>query len=213
MRMNLSLWNLALAAFLSGCAGQADERIGSGPITLGPRMQAAIDKYLNSGSPGAFAMADNGAYGYGYCPADSCRPYATGNLAITSCETKSKGAPCYIYAVGTKVVWRGAKTRSRPASNSSKPNINSNQTKTARSPQGLSLDYAARAAFDTYWLLDTQRAFAVAPDSDAWGWAECKDRICGRESLVVEAINDCRVYSKGRPCRLYAFGREVVWRD
>lgn len=105
-RMKLT-FGVAALAFLAGCAGIEDDRIGSGPITLSPRTQAAFEEYLNVDEPLVFAVtADGRTWGYSLCELWECQLMKEETIAIEFCRKGSDGKPCYIYAMGTKIVWR-----------------------------------------------------------------------------------------------------------
>ena len=93
-----------LFLLVAGC-GLTDPYVGTGPITLSPDAEAGFAYYQELMSPSHFALAADGrAYGYSYCPAGGC----VGNgqtAAIDSCQQRSGGVPCRIYAKGRAVVW------------------------------------------------------------------------------------------------------------
>lgn len=80
---------------------------GTGPIKLSPRTQAAFTQgYLRLDTPLAFAVSEDGeTYGATACPESACRGMFEHD-AIRSCEQRSHGKRCYLYAVGRQVVWR-----------------------------------------------------------------------------------------------------------
>ena len=91
---------LAGGGLLQGCDGGA---IGQGPIELSPAVQAAYDKYLHAGEPGAFVIGERGTY-YSYCQSTGCRP---GDVQVAMRLCRSEGdEDCRIYDVGGRVVWR-----------------------------------------------------------------------------------------------------------
>lgn len=94
---------LASALLLAGCAGPP---VGSGPVRLGPGMQAAYQKYRATMQPGAFAISADGGVGYTWCNSLSgCRGNEVAQ-ALASCR-RSARTPCYLYDVNGKVVWQG----------------------------------------------------------------------------------------------------------
>jgi len=96
-----------LALFLAGCQTTGSSTIGSGPITLSPRIQAAFDKFNKShGSTFAVAIDGSSSYYYFYCSEVKCYDHVgERQLAIEGCEKSSNGVPCKIYALLDGVVW------------------------------------------------------------------------------------------------------------
>ena len=93
---------------LVGCQTNEDY-FGSGPLSLSPRTKAGFARYMDPNiNASYFAISEDGGrtgHSWAYCPAGQC----VGNemmLAIRSCETRSKGMSCKIYAEGDNIVWR-----------------------------------------------------------------------------------------------------------
>ncbi len=95
---------LPLVLLVAGCS-LTDPYVGTGPITLSPAAQAGFAHYQALKSPSHFAIAADGhTYGYSYCASGSC----TGNsqtAALDSCQQRSNGVACRLYAKGRAVVW------------------------------------------------------------------------------------------------------------
>ena len=111
-----SLILLVCVLVLSACQ---DGAVGSGPLTLSPKTQAAFEAYKNENGPIAFFVAIDGkAYGYRKCASSSCSVYDNTIQAQKLCEKHSRGLPCKIYARKRNIVWEGAihGTASEPAS-------------------------------------------------------------------------------------------------
>jgi len=100
---------MVLPFFLSACPTNKDY-FGTGPLALSPSMEAAFIKDKKSGiNSSYFAISENGRRaGWSFCPAGQCG----GNslmLAIHTCENRSGGNECRIYAEGPTVVWDSSK--------------------------------------------------------------------------------------------------------
>lgn len=96
---------------LASC-GATDPNIGSGPITLSPGVQQALDEYLSKRDPYYFAVSTDGTVAhYTYCPDARCRRVGTAARAIYYCE--QSGKECKIYARREEVVWQGVDRPSR----------------------------------------------------------------------------------------------------
>lgn len=95
---------LPIILLVAGCS-LTDPYVGTGPITLSPAAQTGFAHYQGLNSPSHFALAADGrAYGYSYCANSSC----TGNgqtAALDSCQQRSAGVACRLYAKGRNVVW------------------------------------------------------------------------------------------------------------
>ncbi len=85
---------------------------GSGPLLLSPRAQRNIKEYLEYADPVAFAIAADGIGSYGiYCQNAPRLGSGMKEAAVQGCLSRAQGSPCYIYAVGRKVVWNGPVTK------------------------------------------------------------------------------------------------------
>ena len=93
-----------IPTLLMGC--QSSD-YGKGPIYLSPRIQDVFEKYKSLDDPGFFAISPDGrSVGWSYCARESIRCGGNGKyIAITSCEKRSRGVRCQIYAAGRSVVW------------------------------------------------------------------------------------------------------------
>jgi hypothetical protein len=81
-----------------------DQRVGSGPITFSPRVQAGYDEYRSTPGPGAFVVNQSGQAFSTACASTECRGGAI-SQALQMCR-KADGGECYIYDIGGQVVWR-----------------------------------------------------------------------------------------------------------
>lgn len=92
-----------------------DSRIGSGPITLSPHVQAGFERYRAHNQPHDFAVSTDGrSYHYTFCQEVDC--LYDWNQAIERCErsARKRGHRCKLYAIDGKVVWRGAEVAALP---------------------------------------------------------------------------------------------------
>ncbi len=94
---------------LSAC--QNGGAVGSGPLTLSPKAQAALRDYMKNTKPMVFVVSTDGrAYSYRYCPEayDGCMRSSDTFRALENCREYSRGVPCKVYAKGHSIVWEGA---------------------------------------------------------------------------------------------------------
>jgi len=118
MRTSIGLF-LLLPVLLAGCATRQEltQYTGHGPITLSPQMELAWEqRYLALGTPRAFAVSQDGKMAaWNGCPVKEQRVGNTNYVceythmivkAVTECQTKSNGAPCFLYGWVGKVVWK-----------------------------------------------------------------------------------------------------------
>ena len=80
--------------------------IGQGQIELSYSVEQAWNKYLDFHDPLYFAVTNDGTgYSYIYCTSTPC--VSSEKLdAIESCQRRTGGRKCYLYAVGRKIVWK-----------------------------------------------------------------------------------------------------------
>ncbi len=95
---------------LAACQTSNLSDVGSGPITLSPKIYGWFQAYVNK-DPMVFAVSEDGKNAfYWWCiDATACPIRATERLnAIHRCETLYGGSktPCHIFAVRDKIVWQ-----------------------------------------------------------------------------------------------------------
>ncbi|HAA91266.1 MAG TPA: hypothetical protein DCS82_01305 [Rhodospirillaceae bacterium] len=104
-----------LSAFITATLGSTafGGEVGKGPITLSNKVKRYLERYLDEGEPGAFAITADGKYAlYMFCPGAFCSDEAyIKQDTVDNCETKAEKrgitAPCRILAVGDEIVWDG----------------------------------------------------------------------------------------------------------
>ncbi len=80
--------------------------IGTGPIELSPRAQAAYEKYASSRKPYMFVVTEDGKhFQYYYCEEARCLRGGGTARAIDDCQKWSGGRRCYVYDRDGKIVW------------------------------------------------------------------------------------------------------------
>ena len=97
----------AAVLILAGCQGNSSY-IGEGPLVLAPRIEHFFNEiYMKEhADSGIAAVSTDGNYlAYNYCPDTACRSSAF-TSAVFYCESRYKKAPCKIYAIRDKIVWR-----------------------------------------------------------------------------------------------------------
>lgn len=204
----LKLMVVALGCWLCvACAGD-DDRIGSGPVTLSPRIAEAPEEYLAVDTPEAFAITRDGWYaGWIHCADLACGPFDMMSRALELCEEVSRGTKCFIYARKRLVVWRGENRPTREVPTAVATDV----------PDHVLLrNYPdIRAGYMVYLGQGNRGAFAVAANNSEWGmsWDDCPDGPCQPEDLVAEAIAACQAAASGAECLLFALGDRIVWLD
>ncbi len=109
MTMRTAMLAVVAGTLVSGCLGP-DPLVGKGAVNLSPGVQKGFEQYKQERSPGHFAVSADGRYAqYNYCPDGRCLR-GSKNSVIHSCEKRSKGSPCKIYAAYGQVVWQDAET-------------------------------------------------------------------------------------------------------
>ncbi|NJO36633.1 MAG: hypothetical protein HC871_02190 [Rhizobiales bacterium] len=100
---------MMIAAFFASLAGGClppDPNIGTGPVALSPNVQANYQDYLETRSPGYFAITQDGSGSfYNYCSAGRCYKTSS-NSVIHECEKINPGKSCKVYASKGQVVWQ-----------------------------------------------------------------------------------------------------------
>ena len=103
---NVALAVLA-AALVAGCKTVGGVK-GSGPLTVAPNVAAGFETYKTKAKPLTFAVSTDGQdYSYYFCPGTPCDSSHATPEAIASCQGRSGGVPCKIFAIGREVVWDG----------------------------------------------------------------------------------------------------------
>lgn len=100
-------FTLCFVFLLFACQTTGGSTIGSGPITLSPRIQQYFDNYKADNGM-LFSVAVDGKSGlyYFYCPDIACREMpGARQTTIDRCEKNSNGVPCKIYALRDEIVW------------------------------------------------------------------------------------------------------------
>lgn len=75
----------------------------------------------------------------------------------------------------------------------------------------ITLSERTMVAFEYYLSHERPTDFAVSADGTAYGYSVCNDFSC-QDSYGDVALSECRRRSKGQACRLFATGRDVVWK-
>ena len=78
----------------------------------------------------------------------------------------------------------------------------------------ITLSNAAQKSFDKY-LQSNPAAFAISEDGfSSWGYYYCRDVLCKgtNQSSMYDAIKLCERRSKGKTCKIYAIGRDIIWK-
>lgn len=97
---------LALAGALLASCSNVPVEVGSGPIKLSDKAQAAYDKYASSRSPIVFVATEDGQhFQYNYCVDARCRKGGGSARAIAECQYLSDGKRCYVYDRTGQIVW------------------------------------------------------------------------------------------------------------
>lgn len=104
-----------IALLLGGCITTENQYYGKGPVpTLAPNVAADLKNYFSTKQNiRAFAVTADGQHGgRSYCGSEGTpgsRCYGAEYAAIGSCETVSRGRPCYVLASGNEIVWKDEK--------------------------------------------------------------------------------------------------------
>lgn len=97
---------ITLAGFFAASCSNVPVEVGSGPIELSGKAQAAYDEYASSRAPTVFVVSEDGEnYQYSYCVDARCRKGGGTARAITECQVWSDGKRCYVYDRLGKIVW------------------------------------------------------------------------------------------------------------
>lgn len=96
-----------LAMMLPLISAGCESVYGSGPITLSPRAQAELDRYMSNPSAGSFAVPPDGSVGIWYSCNESSIRCANNTIgpAVRLCNQYTNRQDCKIYAVGREIVW------------------------------------------------------------------------------------------------------------
>jgi hypothetical protein len=71
-----------------------------------------------------------------------------------------------------------------------------------------------QASFEGYKARDAPLYFAVTEDGSSSSYIYCVGGVnCTASTTRMATLNRCRSANPGRECKLYAIGRNVVWRD
>ncbi len=95
-------------ALLLLCAACQDPDFGSGPIALGPAVQASFDEYMTRDAPACFAITGDGfgSY-YVYCVGGfNCTTSAARLMTLDRCRGRNSDQSCKLYAIGRHIVWQ-----------------------------------------------------------------------------------------------------------
>ena len=76
----------------------------------------------------------------------------------------------------------------------------------------VTLHSHVREAFAEYQAKQTPRYFAVSIDGQAFYYSYCDAGRCRRQPKT-HVVRRCESHSDGVPCKIYASGGEVIWRD
>ena len=86
---------------------------------------------------------------------------------------------------------------------------NFNDTTTGTGP--ITLSPFAQQTFNKYLASTTPLYFAVSEDGQTPFYTYCDDPRCARATSKA-AIYSCEKSSDGVPCKIYASGRNVIWK-
>jgi hypothetical protein len=76
----------------------------------------------------------------------------------------------------------------------------------------LNLGPKAQEGFDKYMSLSSPMYFAVSPSGNSYGYWYCKSNRCD-DNGPSQALQYCQINSGGVPCKVYAKGKYVVWKN
>jgi hypothetical protein len=177
--------------------------IGSGPITLSPKVKMALEQHKSSTAWGFLAVSTDGQnYGWGGCPSlGACYNDGSG-AALRRCRQRSGGVPCKIYADGPRIVWRGVKGSGEKF----KP------TKAVPGSGTLTMTAYLKNRYEKYLAFDDPLSFAIAKDASESFGLYCSNTPCLGPGSHEATIARCEDRSAGVPCYLYAVGRKIVWK-
>ncbi len=99
---------VSLFVFLGGCV---TDHVGSGPITISPRVKSGFEKFKSWPEAEYFAVSTDGmVYGASICGDGSgtCQ-HSAGMVALEGCESRTT-IPCKIFARDRHILWRGPVT-------------------------------------------------------------------------------------------------------
>lgn len=91
---------------LAACSPGSPSSTSEAPIVISQGVWNAYEQYLQTGTPGAFAVAADGRHaGLVYCIEDACRHgfVQVRQTAVVTCE-RSGGSDCRVFAEGTRIV-------------------------------------------------------------------------------------------------------------
>ena len=79
----------------------------------------------------------------------------------------------------------------------------------------INLSSAVLDGFAKYKELQDPSYFAVSEDGQRYGYSYCKKPPCSTDWEYTQniAIYSCEKNSYGSPCRIYASGTTIVWRQ
>jgi hypothetical protein len=78
----------------------------------------------------------------------------------------------------------------------------------------LDLSWVVRARFADYLKEPSANVFAVSEDGNSFNYRYCPTQTrCSSEDAVYYAIKGCEINSGGVPCKVYAMGSTVVWKE
>lgn len=74
----------------------------------------------------------------------------------------------------------------------------------------ISLSERVQEGFERYKNEDNPKHFAISLDGEDYGYSHCSDFKCRPGGQKV-ALDSCNERADGKPCKLYASGRTVIW--
>lgn len=201
----MRLFILLLAGLvMAGCQTTSDLD-GSGPITLSTENRVMFDRYMKERRPLAFAIAIDGRSGasYRYCPDIACGSETTSPFkAIKSCERRSNGVPCKLFARKHEIVWQGY-------TGDAGTGIAHVNWKEHIGDGLINLDHAQRRGLKEYLSKKLERSpygVFVASTKGGWAWAWQNST----RDAAKYAIDICNRQKLGN-CQIFAVGRELAW--
>lgn len=211
-RLSILIAALTMTMASASCQTTGSTIVGKGPLALTPEVDNNFKSYLNLPDPLAFAVSPDGRYsGWYFCTEkNSCLGASANYEAVNYCnETTPRGSgSCKLYAMGKKVVWDGQVSVMSPQ----------RQQQTAASLIGSGPPTLAPRVSENimkYMKLQEPLAFAVSTDGKYNGLFYCKIKgTCSNIDAEKEALNFCRqdVGGGGADCKIYAVGKDVVWK-
>ena len=75
----------------------------------------------------------------------------------------------------------------------------------------LTLSYTVERGFEEYLKRETPRVFVVSEDGNYYHYYYCAGDACRQSNYTHDTIERCEKGSN-LECKIYAFGRDIVWK-